>query len=154
MKEFHFILFYFDHLDDHIITFFFILFIIIVVHINCIHEWVAVKFLHRCALIPSTLWTPLSPSHILILRAPLHSWRETVLTCLSVFILFWLIHCLQDVSIFFLQMACFSYLCTVVLPFMSTLSYSSAAWLYPACCEQRCSNRHYTGISECRRNLG
>lgn len=60
--------------------------------------------------------------------------------------------CLQDLS--FLQRACFSSsLCTVVLPFMSTLSYLSVAWLYAARCEQRCRNRHYTGISEYRHNF-
>lgn len=117
---------------------------------------VAVRFLYKCALIPSTLRTrpPLSPP--VTSSELLYTLREKPwdLAYLSMFVLFWLIHCLQDLSFFFLQRACFSSsLCTVVLPFMSTLSYLSVAWLYPACCEQHCSNRHYTGISESRHNF-
>lgn len=77
-------MFYFDHLHDHVITFFFILFIIIIVHINCIHEWVAVKFLYRFALIPSTLRTLLSLPVTSSSSEPLYTLGER--PCLLVFL--------------------------------------------------------------------
>lgn len=113
----------------------------------------------RCEISIQVCFDPIHPSDSpppVTSSELLYTLREKPwdLAYLSMFVLFWLIHCLQDLSFFFLQRACFSSsLCTVVLPFMSTLSYLSVAWLYPACCEQHCSNRHYTGISESRHNF-